>query len=225
MLNQGFKMPDSNFNEEQIYKTLKAVIPILEAHKISYWFEGSMIPTSINGSLYREMHDLDILIDKDKANIFTQELKKLGYKQKSKNIYSVAERLGVRVFTHDHFLEISYFSFSIKSNHYEIDAYPLKVVIPKRILAKTKYEFRNIQFNGIPAEGAYALALLSQGNPKRKHEFELYKSLRIKPLKWPLYDLYLWGIKSNWVFDLLNIFLIIIGKIRVIFNQPYDPWR
>jgi hypothetical protein len=214
-----------NFNEQQVHKTVSLIIPILDTHDILYWIEGSLLPTSLNGSLYREVHDLDILIDKDKAELFTQELQKLGYKQKEKNMYSVAERLGIRVFTHDTLLNIGYFSLSTISDPYEITAGPITIKIPKKILTRTRYRFKDIQFYGIPTEGAYALALLSQGNPKRKHEFELYKKLGIKPFKWPLYDLYIFGIKGNWLFDLLNLVLMIIGKIRVVFKKPYDPWQ
>ena len=219
-------MASSNFNELQVYETLSKVVPILNTHRISYWFEGSIIPTSANGFLYRKVNDLDILIDKDKADTFTQELKKIGYKQKDKNIYRVSEHVGVRVFIHKSLLEIGYFSISIsKSGPYEIKAGPLRITISRSVLTKTGYQFNDIDFIGIPLEGAYTFALLSKGNPKRVHEFELYERLKIKPFKWPIYDLYLWGVKCNWLIDLLNISLITLGKVRVWFRKPYDPWR
>lgn len=212
-------------NETQVYETLKLILNILNSHNIKYWFEGSIIPASVNGALYRKINDLDILIDRSQAEVFTNELLKLGYTQKNKNIYRVADQLGVRVFTHPTLLEVGYFSLSLGEQEYEIKSGPIKVTVPKSLLTDTQYTFKDLSFNGISLEGMYTLALLSKNNPKRKHEFELYKKLNLKPLKWPIYDFYLFGIKCNWLVDVLNLGLVIIGKLRVLFKKPYDPWR
>lgn len=57
-------MSNYNFNEQQVYETLNKVVSILNGNSITYWFEGSIIPTSVNRSLYRKVNDLYILIGK-----------------------------------------------------------------------------------------------------------------------------------------------------------------
>ncbi len=213
------------FNTDQVYKTLKEVLTILQKYNVQYWFMGSIIPTALNGELFRTVNDLDIVLEEKDSSQVISDLKKLGYTRKDKNIYRVSEQLGVYTFVHPSLLEVGFFLVSEEKENYLIKAGIAKIVIPKSKLKTQKYRLRDLTFFGIPQSVAYTFSALAKDNPKRQKELALYKKLGITPAPWPPYNFYLFGFKANWVINILNLSLVIIGKIRVRLGKPYDPWR
>ena len=218
-------MIENNFNSAQVYKTLKIVLKILKKYKVKHWFEGSIIPTALNGKPLRQVNDLDIVLVSENPKNIIQELKRHGYKRKTKNIYRVSDQLNIFTFEHPKLLEVGFFAAKEIGNDYVISNVIAQVIIPKHKLPDTKYRFKDLQFNGIPASAAYTLSRLHPENPKREKELKLFKKLKIKPGNWPLYDFYLLGFKAKWAIDFINFSLVIIGKIRLTLGKPYDPWR
>lgn len=213
------------FNTDQVYKTLKKVLSILENHKSRYWFMGSIIPTALNGKLFRTVNDLDIVLEENNSSQVIADLKNLGYTRKDKNIYRVSEQLGVYTFVHPSLLEVGFFLVSEVKDNYLIKAGIAKVVIPKNKLTTQTYTFKDFTFSGIPQSVAYTFSSLAKDNPKRYKELALYQRMGMRPAPWPPYDFYLFGLKANWVINFLNASLVIIGKMRVMRGRPYDPWR
>lgn len=213
-----------DFNTEKVKLTLKAVIPVIEKYTDQYWFMGSMIPTAMNGKLYREVHDFDIIIVPNNLEKLLKQIYQLGYKKKPLNFFRVSELMGVYVFSHDTLLDIGFFVISKVKKSYLIKSGPVKVEILFENLQPREYVFGRQKFVGIDPSFAYRLSLLHEHNPKRTKELELFKTLKITPAKWPIYQVYCWGRNANWMIDFLNFVLVIIGKIRTKLNLSYDMW-
>lgn len=102
---------------------------------------------------------------------------------------------------------------------------PFKVKIENGVLKPTLYKLLNINFFGIPQNTAFTGALIHKTNPKRIKELEIFKKNKITPRKKNYLNVY-WGErKINWIYDLINFFLKVLGKIRVKLGLAYDPWR
>lgn len=215
----------NDFNSEQVEKTLKAVIKIFKKHNIEYRFMGSVLPTALNGKLYRQVNDFDLLADKSKLNIILEEFKKLGFIRKSKNNLRISEQLGLYVFTHPELLEVGFFIVDFGQEETIFISGPLRFIIKKEAAEKTNYTFKGINFWGIPPSVAYLLSSYSKKNPKRKEEFQIYKRNNIKPFLGRPYDTYFMGLRINWLIDFLNFALVVLGKSRVFLGKTYDPWR
>lgn len=215
---------DGEFNTKRVVSTLELVLPIIKSNTQKYWFMGSIIPTALNKSLYREVHDFDIIVLTKNLDKLLSSLYSLGYKKKPMNFLRVSELLGVYVFSHPTLLDIGFFVIDEEEKCYSITAGPVRVEIPLENLHEKEYRFSNQSFLGIDPSFAYILSLLHKENPKRIKEFALYKSLGVIPAKWPIYSIYFFGMKANWMIDGLNSLLILIGKIRTKFGLPYDPW-
>lgn len=215
---------DVVFNTKRVLSTLELVLPIIKSNTQKYWFMGSLVPTALNKSLYREIHDFDIIIFTKNLDKLLSDLYSLGYKKKPMNFLRVSELLGVYVFSHSTLLDIGFFVIDEEERCYSITAGPVRVEIPLENLHEKEYRLSNQSFLGIDPSFAYILSLLHKENPKRIKEFALYKSLGVIPAKWPIYSIYFFGMKANWMIDGLNSLLILIGKIRTKFGLPYDPW-
>jgi len=216
---------DAEFNTKRVLSTLELVLPAIKSNTQKYWFMGSIVPTALNKSLYREVHDLDIIVITKNVDKLLSSLYDLGYKRKPMNFLRVSELLGVYVFSHSTLLDLGFFVIDEEEKCYSITAGPVRVEIPLENLQAKGYNFTNQSFLGIDPSFAYTLSLLHKENPKRINEFNLYKSLEIIPAKWPIYTIYFFGIKANWMIDGLNSLLVLIGKIRTKFGLPYDPWQ
>lgn len=214
------------FNTTQVQNTLKLVVGLLNKYNVNYRFMGSILPTALNGSLYRNVNDFDILVDKAKVENLSSELVKLGFTRKSKNMFRVSEQLGLYVFKHPALLETSFFAVNIdKGEEMCLESWPFLIKIKSDISKATNYAIWDTKFMGIPVSTAYTIALISKFNPKRKVEFEVYRKYEAQKIKRRLFDMYFMGIKVNWLIDLLNLGLILVGELRVKFGMPYDLWR
>ena len=213
------------FNMKKVVVTLGIVLPIMKSHTKKYWFMGSIVPTSLHKSLYREVHDIDIIVLTENLDGLLKSLYALGYKKKPLNFYRVSELLGVYVFSHPTLLDVGFFVIQEDASCYTITAGPVRVEIPFQNLVQREYTFADMTFTGIDPAFAYRLALLAKANPKRAKELVLYKSLGVTPATWPIYAIYIFGMRANWIMDMLNSTLVLIGNVRVKLGLPYDPWQ
>jgi hypothetical protein len=213
------------YNTDRVIQTLKRVLPILQAKTNKFWFMGSMVPTALNGALYREVHDFDIIVITEHLPELLNALYRLGYAKKQLNFFRVSELLGVYVFSHPTLLDIGFFVIAEENRLYTITAGAVRVVIPMKNLEAKKYTFHHMSFSGILPSFSYRLALLAKHNPKRQKEMIIYRSHGVKPAPWPFYDFTMFGKNANWVMNTLNSLLILIGRTRVLFGLPYDPWQ
>lgn len=213
------------FNQDQVIHTLKLVQPVLQKYTRQYWFMGSMVPTAMNGGLYREVHDFDIIVNTDTLSDLLSQIYSLGYKKKPLNFFRVSELLGVYVFSHKTLLDIGFFVIHEEGQIYTINAGPVRVSIPKNNLKTNMYTLRGMSFPGIQPSYAYRLMLLAKHNPKRQKELLIYQSHDIHPANWPFYDFRVWGRNANWIMNMLNSSLAALGRTRVALGLPYDPWQ
>ncbi len=214
----------NNFNQPQVEDTLRLVTKIFHQKQVGYLFMGSILPTALNGKLYRRVNDFDILIDISDLNKVVPELQANGFYRKTKNYFRISELLNLYEFYHPKLLEVGFFAINF-SDHPCLEAGPFRVDINPKALKKTKYSFANINFWGIPAPAAYRLALYAKSNPKRKIEFQIYKQHQIKQFDERPYDLYFLNLKINWLLEVMNFALVVIGNLRVTLGKPYDLWR
>jgi hypothetical protein len=216
---------DKPFNTETVLQTLTTILPVLDAHTNRYWFMGSMIPSAINGGLYRDVHDFDIIVYTENLPSLLENIYALGYTKKPINIFRVSELLGVYVFSHPTLLDIGFFVIGTDGTYYTITSGPVHVEIPMKNLIQKQYSLHGVSYPGIDPSFAYTLCLLAKFNPKRAKELLLYASKKIVPAPWPIYTFRVWGKNANWMVDLLDTMLVYIGIIRVRLGLPYDPWQ
>lgn len=96
------------YNSEVTIKTLRAVVNILDKHKIKYRFLGSIIPAALNKSLHRKINDLDLLVDIEKEKIFMEKIRLLGLHRKIKNHMRFSELLNLHIFQGNGWLETTF---------------------------------------------------------------------------------------------------------------------
>jgi len=184
-----------------------------------------MVPSAINGGLYRDVHDFDIIVLPKSLPELLLAIYALGYTKRPLNFFRVSELMGVYVFSHPTLLDIGFFVISEEASMYTVVSGPVRVEIPPQNLVPRTYKLGPYSYPGIDPSFAYALCLLARDNPKRKKELELYRSHHIIPAKWPIYTFRIGGYVADWVVDLLDSALAVIGRIRTKFGLTYDPWQ
>ena len=210
--------------KDQIVHSLKSTIRIFQDCKANYRVLGSVLLVAHTGSIFRTIHDVDILLDKkDKNNVFKQ-LKEKGFTLVEQNKigfhYTEAKKEGLLALT---FMLIGDFT----QNYF---SWPFMRILELRIkneyLKATTYKFKGIEFIGIPLSSSIAGIRMSFLNPKRKLDREvLEKEFNQSQVK--LYDniiVYVLGIKLPYVYDIFSFFYNIYGGLRVILGKKYEIW-
>lgn len=210
------------YNQPQVKKSLKVLVELFNKNKIKYKAFGSIIPATLNGKPHRKINDFDFLTDIAKTDLLLKELKKLGYQSKSKRIWRFSEQMGLYIYKHPKLLEISFFTVKFGKTKTILKARSFRFVVANKAIKDTEYNFAGVKFNGIPKGTAYTGALIAKWNPKRKEEFKIFKSQKVKPRLNNYIDVYLGKYKIDWSLDLLNFLLNVLGIIRVKFGLAYD---
>jgi len=213
-------------NEKQVISTLRFIVGILNKYKVEYRFLGSIITCALEGSVYRNINDLDILIDTDKINIIADELVANGFQKKIKNHLRVSEQLNLHIYQHPKFLEISFFGVIFSPNGSAIlQTKNFYADIPKTAIDPVSYSLGDLNFIGIPASVVYKTILLNRSNPKRIKEIEIFKKNNVKPFGKNIYTLKFIGLNITQLTTLPNMVLEIIGKRRLLMGKEYDIWK
>ncbi len=213
-------------NEKQVISTLRFIVGVFNKYEVEYRFLGSIITCSLEGSVYRKINDLDILVDNNKINLIADELVAYGFQKKIKNHLRVSEQLNLHIYQHPALLEISFFGIKFCSDgSANLQTKNINAYIPKTTINAEKYSLNKFTFIGIPASVVYKTILLNKSNPKRTKEIEIFKENKIEPLKDNIYSVRFKGIDITALTKLPNILLDIIGRLRLLIGKSYDIWK
>ncbi len=154
----------------------------------SYWTFGSVICAALNGSFYRRIGDIDILIDSKNFEHLRNFLLDQGYSIEEKKPWTIVAFSGFS-WTNATKGKIC---ISIVKAHFNPDGscwLPLNFgfsgYLPASALTPTSYRFYNINFWGLPPESLLYRIKIEYGNNVIKHREKDLQILQqnINPLK------------------------------------------
>lgn len=213
-------------NKQQVLESLHLILSILETNNITYRFLGSVITCALRSEVYRDIKDLDLLIDRSKQEIMEKELEKNGYTKKVKNHLRVSEILNLQIYQHSRYLETSFYGIAfLESGDATLKMPNVEATIECSAIKPTKYRLESIDFIGVPSEIVYKTILYSRNNPKREKEFEIFRKLGVLPYKGDVFKLKFNNIDISWLPRLVNYVLECIGLIRLSMGKKYDIWK
>ena len=213
-------------SEQRVDQTLYVILKILNKHKVEYRFLGSLVTAAINGSLHRDLGDLDLLVDEMKKEILFKELRQVGYKRAGGMFAFSRKHLNLETLVHDELLSIGYFwgRFGDREG-FRMGNQFASVTIKPQSVVPTTYQLNEHAFVGIPERAVAVGIMQSASNPKRKKEVEMLAKKKIKPFADEGISIRVLGIPFDWVYIVSMKVLNVLGKIRVLFGLPFDPWR
>ena len=215
------------YNEEQVKETLKQLTIILETEKVEYRLLGSVVTAAINGSLYRRVGDIDLILDEKKKDKVFAQLTKLGYGRVESIMFVFARKyLALETLDHPELQSIGYFWGRWKKDgSFVMENRAIKVRIEHRGIEPSKYSLLGIDFVGIPP-GAIATGIMtSRQNVKRKKEIKLMQEKNIEPLVNNYIHIHIFGIPFDLAYHGTMALLNLLGVIRQKLGLPFDPWR
>ena len=214
------------YNSEEVNKTLKEVVSILERNKVDYRFLGSVVTAAIFGNLHRRLGDLDLLVDEEKKEVVRKELEKLGFKRAGGMFAFARKYMSLETLIHDELLSVGYFLGRFNNDgSFRMGNTFINVSIKGRSAKPTNYELNGTAFVGIPKSAVAVGIIQSKSNPKRKKEVAMLQRKKIKPFKDEGVVIHIFGVRVNWIYKASMILLNLLGNLRVRLGVPFDPWR
>ena len=216
----------TNYNHDIVSLTLKDVVNILTSHKIEYRFLGSVVVAAINGTLYRKIGDLDLLIDTNGKDILYDSLTKLGYKQ-AEGMFSFARKyMALETLEHQTLLGVGYFFGNWQADgSFVMGDARASVAIESHALKKTVYTLAGVEFHGIPPKSIATGIYASKKNPKRQKELILLREKNITPFPNKYIHVRIGNVRVDWLYHRAMSILTIIGIVRIRLGFAFDPWR
>lgn len=210
---------------KQISSSLKLVTDICNDCEAEYRILGSVILVAYTGTIFRTIHDIDVLLDATARNCVFEKLEMKGFR--------ITERksFGFRYFEakKQDFLTITF--LLIGKFYPDYFTWPFSKILELRIsnayIKPTRYHVGRIEFTGIPISSAIAGIRMSFLNPKRAADREaLGAAFQESHIK--LYDniaVYACGIKLPYVYDVFSFLYNLYGGLRVKIGRKYEVWE
>lgn len=217
-------MPDK-YNELQVETTLRMVIKMMEKYDVEYRVLGSVVASAINEDQHRKLGDVDLLVDKRIQKRMIQDLEKVGYYAKGGMFSFGRKYLNLDTMNHKELLEVGMFWGNFNSEGDFVLGRHWKTWADGSAIMPTKYQLHGVSFVGLPKATIYRGIMTSSSNPKRKNEIKIMKEAGIKPELRKYMHMSIFGIRIDWVYELIMWVLNLIGFIRVKMGKPFDPWR
>ena len=210
----------------QIVRSLKLALQIFKDCDANYRIVGSMLVTSYIHRIFRRVGDLDVLLDKKSYSCILSKLEESGYILKKKHWsffqWIEAEKKDCLGFT---FLLVG--EFNDTCFRYEIiPRCELRIRI--EYLHPTSYSFEGIDFLGIPLSSVQAGIRQAFLNPKRKLDKQVLQVHTKNDTSNQIYNniqVFLWGIKIPYLYDVFSFFYNIYGGFRVVLDKKYESWE
>lgn len=217
---------NENVNVEQVMRTLRVVLDILEKQNVEYRVLGSAVFAAMYGQVHRKIGDIDLLIDKEKQDLFFSELERLGYVRAGGMFAFGRKYLALETLIHDDLLSVGYFFGDFeKSGNFRMGGKVISVFAESKSVVPVSYQLNGISFVGIP-ERAIAVGIMqSSSNPKRKKEVAFLKERGIEAFPTDGIHVRVFGLSFDWLYKAVMKFLNLIGILRIKFGLAYDPWR
>lgn len=215
------------FNSDKVDKTLRILVDILESNKIKYRFLGSVLVAAINGKLHRNLGDLDLIIDEKDKDIFSDQLKKIGFVPADGIMYDFARKyLFLETLKQKELLEVGYFYGNWKKDGSMVFGNKnINVSIDNNVLHSDKYLLLGVHFFGISKRAVATRVFASRHNPKRKNELSIIKENHIEPSPDNFIHVNIFGINFDWIYHFIQITQNIVGFARIKMGLSFDPWR
>lgn len=214
------------FNSDVIIPTLNNVIAILTKNNIEYRFLGSVVAAATNGTLHRNLGDLDLIIDERGKDALTSALLQMGYYPVN-GMFAFARRfMSLETLRHKEFAEVGYFygrwqpdgSILMGGEH-------INVSVEGKALTPTTYTLHGVSFTGVNPRAAMTRIRASSANPKRRKELEFFRVRGIEPFPDTFVHVNIYGMRADWMYHLFSCTQNLIGRIRLAFGLSFDPWR
>lgn len=214
-------------NIEQVKNSLKAMQKVFAGFE-DYRVIGSTLVAAINHEVYRELHDIDLLIDERIYEEVSNRFKELGFRKLTK--YAPG-------FKWDEFKQEEHLTFGIllrgKFNTDFFEYRPNKyiaLVIKKDYLRPTNYELYGEKIRGIPLRSVYEGIKISSLNSKRKVDKQIILGKIGKSIPDGLsldraFDVQIFGIHIPHLYTIFSQIYNLIGGIRLTLGKSYDPWN
>lgn len=218
-------MRKDKFNEKQVGRTLNIVLNLLRGYGVEYRMLGSVVASAINGYQYRELGDIDLLVDKSVQSKMLRDLKLMGYWARG-GIFSFGRKyLSTDSLDHSDLLEVGMFWGRFEKNGSFVLGKYWKTWVDGYAILPTEYELHGVKFLGLPAETIASGIMMSPSNPKRVKELEMIKRLGVRAREHGYMHMSIFGVKVDWLYYLIMAILNLVGLVRVKMGKPFDPWR
>ena len=215
---------NSENQEQQIGKSLKAITDIFGGCNANYRVLGSTLLVAYKNRVFRHINDIDILLDIGVKDCVFEKLKNYGFELERKT------KLGFSWFEakrNDHlgltFLLIGKFEKNYFGWHF-MKIFELR--IKADYLRPTEYDFENVKFIGVPISSAIAGIRQSFLNPKRKLDKKVLgeEMNKVQVKTYNNISVYIFGLKLPYLYDFFSFFYNIYGGIRVVCGRKYEIW-
>ncbi len=226
MRDENRERSDERESEEHaIVKTLSLAVKIFKGCNAEYRVLGSTLIVAHTGNVFRHIGDLDVLLDEGSRDCVLKKLKDAGFtiqrKKKAGFPWIEAMRSDYLGFT---FLLVGEFAKDYFRWRF------LKICelrIKSDYLAPTRYNFGDASFIGIPLSSVISGIRQSFLNPKRRIDKRVLEE-EIRKEKVGAYgniNVYIFGVKIPFLYDIFSFFYNVYGGIRVLFGRKYEIWN
>ncbi len=210
-----------------IVKNSLAVMDKVFAGMTDYRVLGSLLVAAINGKLHRELHDIDLLIDKEVYKEVARRFEEQGFKKIHKHAPG---------FEWDEFVKPNYLTFGVllvgkfgkaffdyRANRW------LKLRIKKEYLKPTEYHLYGHKIRGIPVKSIYEGIKIANLNKKRRIDRTVVEKYFTSNIPESLsinraFRVNLFGVDIPYLYTFYSHIYNIIGGIRLRIGKTYDPW-
>lgn len=213
-------------NDLEIKNSLK-VMQIVFAGLENFRVIGSLLVASLNGRPHRELHDIDLLIDKRDYPDIINRFEKLGFKRIRKQAPG---------FRWDEFTKPKHLTFgtlligTFEENHFVYHANNhLTLRIKNSYLKPTEYKLFSLTIRGIPLRSVYEGIKVANLNSKRKIDKEIVTQSINGKISEGLsinhaFRVEVFGIRIPYLYTVFSRTYNVIGGIRLKLGKSYDPW-
>jgi len=216
-------MASNDLEIENSIKTMQTVFAGLEDYRVV----GSILVASMNGKPHRELHDVDLLIDKRIYQQILDRFEEADFKRVKKHAPG---------FKWDEFHKPKHLTFgTLLIGTFEKDYFLYKanrgltLTIKTEYLKPTNYTLFGLKIRGIPPRSAYEGIKAASLNSKRKKDKQIVaKYMGVKITDGlsinQAFNVKLFGIRVPYLYALFSQVYNLIGGIRLRFGKSYDPW-
>lgn len=215
-----------NKNVEHIQNSLDTLQTVFNGLS-DYRVVGSILVAAINGKPHRELHDIDLLIDRKIYDEVAKRFLELGFSRLTKHAGG---------FTWDEFQKKNHLTFgvllrgSFKNKYFEYKANNvITLLINNQYLTATEYKLFGKKVQGIPIRSVYEGIKIANLNKKRlvdkkivleKTSGKFSKGLSLNQA----FHIRLAGLEVPYLYTIFSQVYNLIGGIRLAMGKPYDTW-
>ena len=207
-----------------IRNSLKVAMDIFQKCQCQYRIVGSVLIVALTNQIFRKIGDIDLLLDHRSFHCVLQKLKKLGFTIYRKRLFVFpwieAKKEGCLGFT---FLLVG--DFSPNGFLYRIGKW-IEIRVRADYIHPTEYAFEGVRFLGLPVNSIASGIQQAFFNPKRQLDKQMVKPyLTSKVLPYGQINIYLFGIRVPYLYDVYSFSYNLIGAGRVLLGKKYEFWE